>query len=106
MSCDDALEDLTSHSIIVLNFELNLFFLKISLLVKFLEEDLAHILALVKEGLERALKVFLPQECNVGVLIEEFCGVLFDLVEVVGDTLNLAEKLELVLDFDEIVSGW
>jgi hypothetical protein len=56
--------------------------------------------------LERNLKVLLPKESNVRVLVKELLGCTFDGVHVVGDTLHGTIQLELVSNFDQVVTGW
>lgn len=54
--------------------------------------------------MEAGGEFFLPQELLVVILLQEVVSGLFDLVEVVGDILELSHKLELILDFIEEIT--
>lgn len=57
-----------------------------------------------QELLEVFLKSFFPEELFVLILINEIICGLNDVVELVGNILHGAEKLELILDLDQVVS--
>ena len=70
-----------------------------------LDVDVLEVGALLEEGLERGFNLFLPEEVPLTVLVEERASLVSDLVKVVGDLLHSAEKLELILDFDQVVTS-
>lgn len=56
--------------------------------------------------MERNLKVLFPKESNVRVLVKELGGCAFNGVHVVGDALHGTVQLELISDFNQVVTSW
>lgn len=59
----------------------------------------------VQESLEVLFEGFLPEEFFIFVLVDELIGGRLDVLEMVRDDLDRSEKLELILDFDQIVTA-
>ena len=76
----NAFEDLDRHGIEIFDFKLNLLLFEIVLILDLVKEDIPDVATLIEESLESSLKVLLPEEGDIGVLLEEILGVLLDLV--------------------------
>jgi len=59
----------------------------------------------VKEDLKTLCKSFFPEELLVLILIDEIISGLNDVIELVGNILHCTEKLELILDLNQVVTG-
>ena len=59
----------------------------------------------VKEDLKTLCESFFPEELLVLILIDEIISGLNDVIELVGNILHCTEKLELILDLNQVVTG-
>jgi hypothetical protein len=71
----------------------------------FLNVDVLEIGTLTQEVLERCLNFFLPEEVPLAVLVEERASLGGNLIQVVGDLLHSSKELELVLNFNQVISS-
>ena len=98
------MEDLGRHSIKVFNLKLAHLIFKIITGFELSKESLAKGRTLIKESLERGLKIMFTKELNVRVLVKELGRGIFNFVEVASDELDCSEKLELVLDLNQVIT--
>jgi len=98
------MENLVRHCIEVFDLKLAHLIFKIITGFELSKESLAKGRTLIKESLERCLKILLPKELDVRVLVKELGRGIFDFVEVACDELDCSEKLELVLDLNQVIT--
>jgi len=72
---------------------------------EFLNDEILKLNTSVKESLERVLKSLNPEELLIVVLSDEFISCVFNLIKVVRDNLSSSEKLELILNFNQIITS-
>jgi hypothetical protein len=66
---------------------------------------LARVNTSIKEFLEAVFKGFFPKEFLIAVLIDEVLSCKLNIMEIVVDNLHSTIELELIFDFNQIVTG-
>jgi hypothetical protein len=99
LSSLDSLENLLSHPVECLIFLLFAIIVNLGML------DFSWISTGVQELLEALFKSFLPQELLIIVLGNEVSSGVLNLLNIVCDSLHGSEKLELILDLDQVITG-
>jgi hypothetical protein len=59
----------------------------------------------LKEGVERFINSLFPQEFPLAVLVQEFRSSISDFIEVAADVFHSVEKLELISNFNEVITA-
>jgi hypothetical protein len=99
LSSLDSLENLLSHPVECL------IFLLITVIVNLGVLDFSWISTSVQELLEALFKSFLPQELLIIILGNKVSSGILNLLNVVCNSLHGTEKLELIFDFNQVITG-
>jgi hypothetical protein len=94
----DSCKNLISHPL-----ESLILFL-LTILIDLSVDFLARIFTLVKEGSKILLKGFSPQEFKILVLMDKMLCGIFNLIQIICQYLKRAKKLELILDFNQVIT--
>jgi len=106
-SCNHASQDLLLHTVERLDLVLIMAFVLIgvSSCVEVLDKLLFQVFSCSKERLEGVIESLLPKEFLLVVLADESISCCLNFIDISGDGLDRSEKLELVLDLNEVITS-